>query len=209
VTATAAAFVVALASLAGCGGAVPDTRYYQLAPPQAADAKPDGSGDVVAVELLESVPPYDDPRMIYRLDAYRLDYYNYDRWSAAPGTLAASYLVASLVHSGRFRAVITGTTTDASVILGGRVLAIEELDRTGAHPVGHVAVELEARDAETSRPVWRARFDELEPMTARDPEALARAVTTAMQHIADQAVRSLGALRSDTPARRENLVHPG
>jgi hypothetical protein len=90
------------------------------------------------------------------------------------------------------------------------VLAIEELDRpAGGHPVGHVTVELEARDAQTSRPVWRARFDELEPMTGRDPVALAHAVTTGMQHIADQAVRALGELRSDKPARREDLAHPG
>jgi ABC-type uncharacterized transport system auxiliary subunit len=185
--------------LAACGGAVPETRYYQFATPTTPIA-PGASGAVVAVEPLVVGPPYDDARIIYRLDPYRLDYYNYDRWSASPGALVATYLSEAFAHSGRFHAVVRSSELNASLIIGGRVVALEEIDRAGQRSLGRVAVELEARAAGSTQLLWRARYDELEPMTARDPEAFMRAATEAMRRVAGKATQAVAALPSGEPA---------
>jgi ABC-type uncharacterized transport system auxiliary subunit len=183
---------LSLCLIAACGGSLPQTRYYALG--VVAPAAPAARGDApaLAVEALATARPYDDERIIYRLDPYRLDYYPYDRWGTSPGELLASYLADAAGASGRFRSVVRDTSAPGvAVTLGGHVLAIEEIDGARASAYAHVAVELSAYDAATSQPLWTARYDEQEPMTAREPEALARSATVAMQRIAHRAIPSI------------------
>jgi uncharacterized lipoprotein YmbA len=65
---------VLLLALAACAGKVPDTRYYQLAAPEA-QAKQPGEASI-AIEPLTTDGAYDDDRIVYRVTPYRLDYYN-------------------------------------------------------------------------------------------------------------------------------------
>ena len=172
-----------LVIVAACAGHLPDTHYYQLATPQAAR----GGGDaVVAVEPLEVDGAYDDERIVYRASPYRLDYYEYERWASAPGTMVTDYLASALARTGRFRA-IPRETADAPVVLGGRVIAIEEIDERPDHWVGRIALALTLTDARTGETVWAQRFDERVPLKTQTPEGLAAALTIAMQHVVDQA----------------------
>jgi cholesterol transport system auxiliary component len=143
------AFVVALAA---CSSKTPDTRFYQLAAPtQRAPA----TGDLtLVVEPLTTDPAYDDERIVYRTNPYRLDYYHYHRWSAAPGMMIGNYLEEALEKSGRFHAVVRELTSDAPVVLGGRVVAIEEVDRDKTQWLGRLVIELTLTDAKTSRLLW-------------------------------------------------------
>ena len=175
-----------------CGEAIPATRYYGLvAPARAADAPGTATLDV---EPLTADRPYDDDRIVYRVDPFRVDYYEYHHWSASPGTLVANYLIQALDHTGRFRSVVHAPSNAVTMTLGGHVVALEELDVTPARWVGHVALELDLTDQATGRQVWSQRYDETEPMPARSPEGLARALTTALARITRSAAPTIARL---------------
>jgi uncharacterized lipoprotein YmbA len=189
------ALSVVLAVLAACGGSTPETRYYQLAAP----ARGALSGDaVVVLEPLAADAAYDDERMVYRTSPYRVDYYQYHRWIAAPGTMVSDFLAASLAKTGRFRALPREVTEDASVVLGGRVVAIEEVDQAKDRWVGHVAISLTLTDAHTGAVVWTHDFDENEPLAAQTPEGLAAALSTAMGRIVASAAPEIAAVATRT-----------
>ena len=82
---------------------------------------------MIVVESLASDAAYDDERIVYRNGPYRLDYYNYHRWSSPPGALVGGYLEKALARTGDFKAVVRDQTSDAAMILGGHVTAIEEV----------------------------------------------------------------------------------
>lgn len=167
---------------AACAGTVPDTRYYQLAPPAAAAR----SGELVIVlEPLATEAAYEDERIVYRTGPFRLDYYQYHRWSATPGVMIAGYLEQALEGSGRVRAVVRELAAGAAAVLGGRVIAIEELD---AEWRGRIILELTLADARSGAVVWSEQFSETEPLRARTPEDLARALSAAMARIAARAI---------------------
>jgi len=172
--------------LAACGGKLPETRYYQLAMP--ATPAPSNSGVALVVDTLDTDNAYDDERIVYRLTPYRLDYYNYHRWSAPPGTLIGNFLEATFEASGRFLSVTREANPQAPVVLGGRVIALEEVDKSKTSWVGHAVVELRLTDAATGDVVWTQQFDESEPVTEQTPEGLARALSMALGRIAKNAL---------------------
>jgi len=177
-------------AIAACGGSVPATRYYQLASPPVS-AHRSGDGAAIAVEPLVADGAYGDQRIVYRVDPVRLDYYDYHRWSTAPGAMIGGYLAQALASTGEFSAVTRDATSATAVVLGGRVLALEEIDVDSHHWVGHVAIELTLRDASTGAIVWARSFDEREPEAAQSPEGLARAAGVAMRRIVEASVSDL------------------
>ena len=194
-------FCAALVIVAACGGKLPETRYYQLAAPsQAAASRGDA---VVVLQPLAADAAYDDERIVYRTSPYRLDYYDYHRWIAEPGTMVSDYLASALAGTGRFRALPRELTDDAPVILGGRVRALEEVDRARDRWVGHVAITLVLTDAHTGAVVWTRDFDETEPLAAQTPEGLAAALSTAMGRIVTAAAPEIAdaAARADVHTR--------
>jgi cholesterol transport system auxiliary component len=180
------------ASLAACAGKVPETRYYQLAaaaPAPAPGAR--GSDLVLALEPLAVDDAYQDERIVYRSSPYRLDYYNYHRWSAPPGTLIADYLEQALERSGKFRAVVREADDSAPAVLGGRVLAIEEVDESPTRWLGRITVELTLKDAQTGAVLWTDQIAETEPLPAQSPEGLARALSAALDRIARRVIPAI------------------
>ena len=174
-----------------CGGKLAETRYYALAAPPATT----GHGTViVAVEPLSTEPGYDDERIVYRQNPYRLDYYQYHRWSAAPGVVIGSYLAQALDASGKFQAVVREPSDKTPIVIGGRVLALEEVDESATRWLGHIVVELTATDRVSGEVVWTKKFDDSEPLQARTPEGLARAISTAMSRIVDRAAPAISEL---------------
>lgn len=193
--------IVLLAHLVGCGGKLPATRFYQLAEPSGKPAP--GSGVAIVVEPLTTDSAYDDERMVYRVTPYRLDYYNYHRWSAAPGTLIANYLERAFEKSGKFSAVTREPNPAAPVTLGGRVVAIEEIDQSKTKWVGRVVLELTLTDTASGEVLWAEQFEEIEPLQIQSPEGLARALSTALERIAIRAVPLVSILAEQTARAQE------
>lgn len=192
--------------VAACGGKLPETRFYQLAAPAPTSTQ---KGDAVLVlETLQTDQAYDDERIVYRTNPYRLDYYNYHRWSAAPGTLIGNYLETAFERTGHFRSVVREVTPNASVILGGRVIAIEEVDNSKANWTGRIVIELSLTDARTGESLWSEQIEETEPLATQTPEGLAKALSIAMNRIATRAApvvagiaEQQAALHANEPAR--------
>lgn len=197
------ALAVAAATLlfTACGGSMPETRYYELA---AGGGRAQATtGDVImAIEPLEVDSAYDDERIAYRTSRYRIDYYHYHRWSSPPGVLVANGLERALEKSGRFRAVVRGEETGAQLVLGGRLVAIEEIDVSKKRWVGRLALELHLRDAATGKIIWTGEVDEREPLSAQSPEGLARAISTVTARVAARIAPSLVAAAAPTGAPR-------
>lgn len=184
--------VALLLLLAGCGGRLPETRYYDL--PSAARGRT-GQGPVLAVEPLEVDEPYDDDRIVYRENPYRVDYYHYHRWSASPGALVSRHLERALASSGRFAAVLRDEQArGVTFILGGRLLALEEVDLSKHRWVARVALELALRDAATGDVVWTRRVDLTEPVARQSPEGVARALSRALDRVARRLAPELNAV---------------
>jgi ABC-type uncharacterized transport system auxiliary subunit len=175
--------------VAACGGSTPQVRYYQLAAQSSAAAPADKpkSDKVLVVEALASDGAYDDERIVYRNNPYRLDYYNYHRWVATPGVLVGGYLEKALARTGDFKAVLREQTADTSLVLGGRINAIEEVDRDPKHWVGRISLELTLTDPKTGDVVWAQPFEETEPLPEQNPEGLAKAISAALDRIATRA----------------------
>lgn len=197
--ASLAAPFAALALFAACAGKVPETRYYQLGAPTGApataaapapapdDAEP-GAAPMIVLESLAVEDAYQDERIVYRASPYRLDYYNYHRWSAPPSTMVSSYLEQALERSGKFRAVVRELADGVPVVLGGRLIAIEEIDESPTRWLGRISVELTLKDAESGDVLWVRELTETEPLTEQSQEGLARALSKAMGRIAARAI---------------------
>lgn len=195
-------YLAALAlALAACASRVPETRFYQLAEP--GKATEPGDGPAVAIDALDTDSAYDDDRIVYRVTPYRLDYYNYHRWSAPPGTMIANYLERAFEHSGKFAAVTRDPAGGAPVSLGGRVIAIEEVDRTKTKWVGRVVLELTLTDSATGDVLWREQFEETEPLATQSPEGLARALSTALDRIATRTIPVVSMLAQEAARAHE------
>lgn len=183
--------IAMLITCAACGGNPPETHHYQLAAPTG----PHGSGDAILVlDTLATEAGYDDDRIVYRTTPFRLDYYHYHRWTASPGVVVGNYLEQAFEASGRFRAVLREVTVDAPVILGGRVLALEEVDRSKTEWLGRVVVELTLSDVRTGEALWTEQLEETEPLRERTPEGLAAALSVAMSRIAARAIPAVADL---------------
>jgi ABC-type uncharacterized transport system auxiliary subunit len=185
--------VATLVACAACGGKLPETRYYQLAPP--ADKHP-GGGELLVLESLTADAAYDDDRIVYRTTPFRLDYYQYQRWSSAPGLMVGNYLEQAFETSGKFRAVVREMTPDAVAILAGRVVAIEEVDRSKTEWVGRIVLELVLTDARSGEALWTQQLEETEPLRQQTPEGLAQALSIAMSRIAAQTIPVIAELTS-------------
>ena len=185
----------------GCGSNGPDTRYYQLAEPRPV---PGQKGAVaLVIEPLSTDTAYDDERIVYRVTPYRLDYYNYHHWSSAPGTMISNYLERALEHSGRFSSVTREANPNAAAVLGGRVIAIEEIDQSKTRWVGHITLELTLTDPASGKLMWSEQYDETEPLAAQSPEGLARALSAALDRIATRVVPAISVVAADQAKTRE------
>lgn len=156
---------------AGCsGGPVAETRYYTLRPPtgneagvatEETTAATGGEGLAVGVESIVVDPPYDQDRLVFRAGAQSVEvgFYNYHRWASPLSQLTATALAEGLRGTPGIATIepaASGTTYGAR--LGGRLIYLEEVDRSGAQEV-RVALDLELRDP-TGRVIWSERLIE-------------------------------------------------
>ena len=177
--------VALVAALVGCRGSAPPVRYYKIALP---DAEPAGQGEgrgILALERLNADAAYDDARIVYRESPYRLDYYHYHRWTAPPGLMVSDYLRMAYQQTGKFRSVVAGYSSDADAILSGRLMAIEEVNRTETEWLARIRLELRLRDARTGDLLWSQVLTETERLERNEPEALAMAMAAAMTRIVE------------------------
>lgn len=192
--------------MAGCGQSLPPTRHYRLSlpvervPVESSLRCPDGRRPVIAVEELEVDAAYDDPRIVYRESEYRIEHYDYHLWGAAPGRLVSDALRTGYASTERFERVEAARDDDVDAIVRGRLLALEEVDRTPTEWFAHVALELELVDVRTEARLWSQSFDASLPLRERSPTGLAAAASEVLAQV----------VRASAPSIAEPLVvRPG
>jgi ABC-type uncharacterized transport system auxiliary subunit len=157
----------------------------------------------LAIEALTVDAAYDTERMVYRRSPYRLDYYYYHRWSAAPALHLRDTLRQAYARTGAFREVVESTANDDTLVLGGRVFALEEVDVTEQHWFGRMGLELWLSDPRSQRRLWSAVFTEQELMVEQNPEGLAKAISVALDRIVAQSTSMIAAAMRDEAQRAQ------
>jgi uncharacterized lipoprotein YmbA len=188
------AFFVAAAA---CTRAVPETHHYRLELPVASMERTRiASPCAVApaslmVDDLDVETAYEDVAIVYRESAYRLDRYHYHHWSAPPGQLVSDALRDGLSATGLFDRVGRAFDGDTDALVRGRVIAIEEVDRSKTRWIGRVELELELVDARTERRLWSQHFDASRELPRRSPEGLAAAVSDVLADIVQESAPAM------------------
>jgi ABC-type uncharacterized transport system auxiliary subunit len=188
--------VVALA-LAGCALArtTPNVRYYTLAittPPSTSVGAP------IRVGTINSDQPYATERIAFRTSPYQLDYYTYHRWAADPRNL-----IRTVARDYFERA---GGASGVPFELDGNIRRLEEVDEPSGR---RGALALDVRLARGGRVVLERAYSESEPAESPRPEAVAAALSRALQRILDQVLAE--AARADgaaalPPARTDSVA---
>lgn len=206
VTSGTVAAVIGLALvLASCVGA-PQVQHYRLAPEAMPSASGVGGAHLrIGIVAFRVDPPYDQDRIVYRLAAepQRIGFYSYHRW-AAPLERMVPLAAARLLEGRPGIALAEPADPDRhyDALLGGRVLAAEEIDRAGSEE-GRAEVELWLSGPDGDE-LWRGRF---EGRAEADVETVAQVVALVEQALAealgrglDEALRHLGPSGVDSAA---------
>ena len=78
------------------------------------------------------------------------------------------------------------------------MVAIEEIDQSKTRWVGRIVIELTLTETESGTVLWSEQFEELEPLPTQTPEGLARALSAALERIANRAVPVVSMLAEQT-----------
>ena len=185
---------LATLALAGCAlfRSTPQVRSYTLAlvgEPPARLAAP------VRIGVFTIDQPYATERLAYRTSPYRLDYYTYHRWAADP-----RQLVQAAARDYLERAVTSGhgaETAGTPFEITGHIRRIEEIDTPAAWQ-GALVLDLRVERGGTL--LLARSYAETEPAEARNPEAVAAALSRALARILDSVVTELTAPGAAQPS---------
>lgn len=182
--------------LHGCSSSVQPTHHYALRVLTERQASSPEARASLAVPTLEVLGAYDTDRIVYRASPYRLDYYEYHRWASTPSLLLSEHLRRAYERTGLFEEVTLDRVPSTSAVLEARLLALEEVDVTPSKWLGRVALDLTLRDAGSGAVLFSREFTREEPLQQQRPEALAAAVSVALEQIVGASARAL-ALAAD------------
>lgn len=167
----------------GCGGPKPIHHYEpQVLTQDIQGASTPRSDLVLAIEDFSAGSAYDEQRMVYRSADYRFDYYHFHRWAAPPGMLVSDSLREVYRETGAFRSVVGGFDSRADIILSGRVIAFEEIDREEGW-FGRVVINLRVRDSRTGELLWNDTLEREKPLPEQTPHGLAAAISQGLTEI--------------------------
>ena len=162
----------------------PPVRYYTLTLSGAAATRLDAP---VTVSGFTADEPYATARMAYRSSPYRLDYYTYHRWAADPRNMIRTAI------RDYFEPTTTGSGTPFEI--EGNIRRLEEVD----DPAGwQGALALEIKVTRGGTIALEHAYSETEPAESRNAEAVAAALSRALQRVLDQVAADLA--RSGPPA---------
>jgi ABC-type uncharacterized transport system auxiliary subunit len=180
VTMAKKAVVIALAIAAtvsyGCG-AIPESKYYQLAAP--GEASPASVSDPLPVTLL--VGPlrashlYREDRLVYATDSEEMGTYQVHRWAEPPTEMLQELLWRSLRASQRYRAVyLLSSSSHGDFLLQGNLYDFKEL--SGSTLAARLNMELELREVKTGAIVWTHSCSHDEPVKGKDVSSVVAAL---------------------------------
>ena len=180
-----------IGGLCGCG-AVPPSKYYQLAAPgQSSSAVP---GDPFPVTLLvgplKASHLYREDRLVYATASEEMGTYQVHRWAEPPIEMMRELLWRSLRASRRFSAVYLLTSNSrGDFVLQGNLYDFKEV--SAGKLAARLNLELELREIKTGAIVWTRDYAHDEPVNGKDIPAVVAALNQNAQRAVSEAAASL------------------
>lgn len=176
----------------------PKTIYYytlDYPPPSAAPIR--RLPVVVHVNRFSVSPPFNTQRIVYTEKNLHRNTYVYHQWIAAPGEILSYLLARDLDCLDGFKAVLPAATTQpATHAVYGWVEELIEIDTHDAWQASlriHISLA-SVLDPEPSRRIlMQKRYDRIETCSAKNPAALAEAMSRAISVIYTQVVHDIHA----------------
>ena len=198
-------YVAALLILVGCGR-VRYPNYYTLNLPQPPD--PPASENTHATLAIRefSAPTYlRQGAIVYKTSPEQVGFYAYHRWATDPRKVVTNAVIDRLRASAAFARVTPyDGRPDASYVLSGRLVKLDELDYEGGVKV-EVGLSAQMTSIATGATVWTNAVSEIGEVNRRDVPAVVAEMNGTMERAieklltpvpADEVTRSTAAKRN-------------
>lgn len=189
---------LSIIALAGCFGgsrSAAVVQYYHLEYVAPAFAGFTPCPQDIRVERLTSNRAFDSRAMVYRSEPFVFADYPSGRWWIPPADMLTDSLIRDFRGAGLFRSVFTfRDTEEARFILEGNVEEFMEISVKGeslASLTIRVACVDGAKKDAAGRIVLQKTYTMREPLRDRTPDALARAMSVAMENISKQMIKDV------------------
>jgi ABC-type uncharacterized transport system auxiliary subunit len=185
------ALAMIVAGVCGCGS-IPQTKYYELKPPNDTTAAP--MGEPIPITLL--VGPlrashlYREDRLVYSTDSEEMGTYDVHRWAQPPTEMIQELLWRSLRASQRYNAVLMlSSRSNGNFLLEGNLYDFKEI--SGSTLSARVSLELELHDIKTGAIVWTHAYSKDEPVSGKKVSDVVAALDQNAQDFVSDAESSL------------------
>jgi ABC-type uncharacterized transport system auxiliary subunit len=178
--------VIALAL--GCASA-PPTRYYTLDMTPGVSAAPNRCN--LEIEHLRLAGGLAREHILIKTSATQAEYYASDAWLSSLNELVEEKLAAA------FGPATPGRPT---LFVAGTILAFEQVDR-GDRAEGTAKIDLAFRADRSGPTIFRKTYAAAVAADEARPAAVVRALSRALEVIAEEIVRDADGLKLETPAK--------
>jgi ABC-type uncharacterized transport system auxiliary subunit len=174
--------LIALITLAGCGGAVKYPNYYTLhVPPPPDPPAQEGVRASLAVREFRSPTYLHQGAIVYKTSPEQIGFYNYHRWAVDPREFVTNAVAERLRASGNFTQVKPyDGRSDVDYVVSGRLEKLEEIDYEGGVKV-EVAITAQMTSLETGAAVWTNTVTEVATVGQRDVPAVVSEMNLTME----------------------------
>ena len=149
----------------------------------------------IRIERFSVAPVYNTVRIVYRNKSFKRAEYAYHKWRANPGDLVTYFLARDMKQSGLFRAVLPrDSSIPATHVVEGTVDEFLEWDSDNAwKALLGLSITLMAEDEPdiSKRILFQKTYHAMENCRARNPEALAESMSSAMAEISGQIIKDI------------------
>jgi ABC-type uncharacterized transport system auxiliary subunit len=185
---TIAFSLVALVTLASCGGRVRYPTYYTLNLPAPPDPPPaENVHSAVAIREFRAPAYLRQGAIVYKTSPEQIGFYAYHRWAMNPCEFVTNSVIERLRASGDFARVKPyDGRRDTEYVLSGRLEKLEEIDYAGGVKV-EVAISAQMTNLATGLTVWTNAVSEAGDVDKRDVPA----VVSEMNRTMERAIKEL------------------
>jgi ABC-type uncharacterized transport system auxiliary subunit len=177
--------------LSGCG-AVPQSKYYELAGPREAvtPAVSEPLPLTLLVGPLRGSHLYREDRLVYASSNEEMGTYQSHRWVQPPTEMMQELLWRSLRGSRGFHEVyLLSSNSHGDFLLQGSLYDFKEI--SGSPLMARVSLELELKEIKTGAVVWTHEYTHDEPVNGKDVPAVVAALDQNAQRGVSESVAGL------------------
>ncbi len=190
----AAAPLLAMLAIAGCGGKVRyPTMYVLNLPPPAPRTSPPAEPVLGSLEVQEFRCPEHlcEGRIVYRPSPEQVGFYDYHRWAMSPSQAVTRYVADTVRAQSIFKSVtVAGRDTRPAYVLSGSIDQFEEVDQ-GRDVRALCTISAQLVDGSTGSVVWTQTASQAVPVGKRNVPGVVVSLSAAARATVDRLVQSM------------------